>query len=47
MIAQEKGIENPDLLVQCALLPDIIEDTGNSHFDYHILLTPGRQHDSP
>ena len=31
VIAREKNIENPDLMVQCALLHDAIEDTSNSH----------------
>ncbi|MDM8555178.1 HD domain-containing protein [Desulfococcaceae bacterium HSG7] len=31
VIAQDLNIENPDLLVQCALLHDVIEDTGNSY----------------
>ena len=31
VIAQDLNIANPDLLVQCALLHDVIEDTGNSY----------------
>ena len=31
VIVQERDIENPDLLVQCALLHDVIEDTSNSY----------------
>lgn len=31
VIVRGKDIENPDLLVQCALLHDVIEDTRNSH----------------
>jgi len=31
VIVRNKDIENPDLLVQCALLHDVIEDTSNSY----------------
>jgi len=31
VVVQEKDIKNPDLLVQCALLHDVIEDTSNSY----------------
>jgi len=31
VIVRNKNIENPDLLVQCALLHDVIEDTSNSY----------------
>ena len=32
-IAQDSSIKNPDLLVQCALLHDVIEDTEHSYAD--------------